>query len=149
MWSRVLWLTVLHPYLGMLFSLLDYPRAEVFSCTLNSLAIWEFDEWELVQEVSKPVSLEKRIPTMAFDAFLSQFSFWSLSFLICKFRGFNDWVLALTISLPEFSGPLPLILQVLQCYLIRKVILNHHIKVFSSGSLCCCLLFPILLLHFP
>lgn len=142
MWSRVLWLTVLHPYLGMLFSLLDYPKAKMFSCTLNSLAIWEFDEWELVREVSTPVSLEKRIPTMAFDAFLSQFSFWSLSFLICKFRGFNDWVLALTISLPEFSGPLPLILQVLQCYLIRKVILNHHIKVFSSALSAAAFSFP-------
>lgn len=149
MWSTVLWLTVLHPYIGMLFPLLDYPRSEVFSCTLNNLAILEFNEWELVREVSKPVSLENRIPTKACDAFLSQFSFWSLRFQMCKIRGFDNWALALTISLPEFSRPLPLILQVFQCYLIRKVILNHHIKVFSSASLCCCLLFPILLLHFP
>lgn len=149
MWSTVLWLTVLHPYIGMLFPLLDYQRSEVFSCSLNNLAIWEFNEWELVWEVSKPVSLENRIPTMACDAFLSQFPFWSLRFHICKIRGFHVWALALTISLPKFSRLLPLILQVLQCYLIRKVILNHHIKVFSSASLCCFLLFPMLLLHFP
>lgn len=126
----------------MLFPLLDYLRSEVFSCILNNLAICEFNKWELMREVSEPMSLENRIPTMACNVFLSQLSFWSLSFLICKIWGFDDWVLALTISLPEFSWPLPLILQVLHCYLIREVILNHHIKVFPQPLSAAAFSFP-------
>lgn len=48
-------------------------RGEVSSHTLNNLAIREFDEWELAQEVSEPMNLETRIPTLACGAFLSHF----------------------------------------------------------------------------
>ena len=99
--------------------------------------------------MSEPVSLENRIPSLACDAFISHFSCGSLGSLICKFRGLDDWVLALILSLPKYSWSLPFILHILQCHLLWKVILSHQIEGFSPASLCCCLLFPILLLPFP
>lgn len=100
--------------------------------------------------MAEPGSLENRIPSLACDAFRSHFSSESLSPLICKLRGLDDWVLALALSLPVVfpSHPSCSAMSLLRCHLLWKVIPSHQIEGFSSTSLHRCLPFPVLPLPF-